>query len=66
MRKQSIGAVPVSQGKAGVMEVLEAIGQRTEGYDIGPNISSVVEGGEVKLKSWGRSLTKNPFRPSRI
>jgi hypothetical protein len=47
--------------RAGVIEVLEEIGKRISGYDIGPNMG-YEEGGE-KLKGWGRSLPINPFRP---
>lgn len=59
----------MSPGKAGVMEVLEAIGNKISGYDIGPNMELKIEvdaNGEikdVKRPGWGRSLPTNPFKP---
>lgn len=38
--------------RAGVIELLDAIGDQTKGFDIGPN-----------LDRWGQPLTKNPFKP---
>ncbi|MEK6983946.1 MAG: hypothetical protein AABX33_05210 [Nanoarchaeota archaeon] len=50
--------------KAGVMEVLEAIGDAIGGYDIGPNIGLVTEGGKFSgTKYWGHDLPRNPFKP---
>lgn len=45
------------------IQLLDAIGTKTLGFDIGPNLQGYVEGGEIKLKRWGTTLTKNPFRP---
>jgi len=42
--------------KAGVVELLQAIGEITDGFDIGPNMGPEFEG-------WGKDLTNNPFRP---
>lgn len=56
----------VSPDRAGVIEILEAIGDATLGYDIGPNIEYTrdPEKGAV-LHSWGHELTRNPFKPRR-
>ncbi|MBI2658654.1 hypothetical protein HYX05_00945 [Candidatus Woesearchaeota archaeon] len=50
------------------IHLLEEIGGKIEGYDIGPNIQYRVETdakGEpaVKPGRWGTRLTKNPFKP---
>jgi len=50
------------------IELLGAIGNDTQGYDIGPNIQGEIKIGkdgkpEASLKRWGISLTKNPFLP---
>lgn len=44
--------------KAGVLEILQKIGEQTNGFDIGPNMGE----GET---GWGKQLTKNPFKPFR-
>ncbi len=46
---------------SGVIQVLEEIGRRTEGYDIGPNIGYDEATGTLKI--WGHPLTINPFKP---
>lgn len=40
----------------GVLQALQAIGAQTEGFDIGPNLGP-------GFKRWGKTLTRNPFRP---
>jgi hypothetical protein len=42
--------------KAGVVELMEAIGKQTGGFDIGANMGP-------DLKGWGKPLSTNPFRP---
>ncbi len=37
-------------------QILEAIGEKIYGYDIGPNLGP-------ELVRWGKPLTKNPFKP---
>src|SRR3989344_201993 len=44
--------------KAGVVELMNAIGQMTNGFDMGPNMGP----GE---KGWGKPFSKNPFNPDR-
>lgn len=43
-------------GNIGVIELLQAIGEITDGFDIGPNIGP----GFIR---WGQPLTRNPFKP---
>lgn len=50
------------------IKLLEDIGGKIDGYDIGPNIQFYLErdskgGTTVQPKRWGERLTKNPFKP---
>ena len=42
--------------KAGVVDLMQAIGEITDGFDIGPNIGP-------GFSRWGTQLTRNPFKP---
>lgn len=52
----------MSPGKAGVMEVLDEIGNKINGYDIGPNMALRIENGDPKRPGWGKPLPTNPFK----